>query len=169
MIGGLALSASCFERPDWLALAERCADTVLDRLHDPDLGLQRIWDDGGAKIPAFLDDHAAWLCAMLDLHRAGGDERFIESAIATAERICRDFFDAELGSLFFTAGDDELYDLTSDFYERVNMADSDAQAADFFLSALRELTGSLQATSTLDGELADEETIRKLRSLGYIP
>ena len=106
MIGGLALSASCFERPDWLALAERCADSVLDRLHDPDLGLQRIWDDGGAKIPAFLDDHAAWLCAMLDLHRAGGEERFIESAIATAERICRDFFDADRGSLFFTAGDD---------------------------------------------------------------
>ncbi len=105
-IGGLAGAAAVLDRPDWLAAAERAADFVRERLIDREGRLHRIWDGEGRKIPAFLDDHAALLNALLDLLRAGGNARHGELALSLAERIARDFMDPETGELFLAAGGD---------------------------------------------------------------
>ena len=108
-VGGLATCAATFDRPQWLEAAASAADFLLDRMRDPERGLLRIYDGERARVPAFLDDHAALLCALLDLHRAGAADRYAEAALELALEIRERFFDPERGDFFFTpAGDDTL-------------------------------------------------------------
>jgi hypothetical protein len=105
-IGGIASAAAAFDRDGWLAGAERAADFVRERMLDGEGRLHRIWDGERRKIPAFLDDHAALLAALLDLLRAGGAPRHGELALSLAERIAQDFMDPESGELFLAARGD---------------------------------------------------------------
>jgi len=108
-IGGLARAAAVHDRPEWVAAASRAADFALERLLDPEAGLLRIFDRAGPRIPAFLDDHAALCCALLDLHAAGAADRYAEAALALADAILRRFHDPERRDLFFApAGDAQL-------------------------------------------------------------
>ena len=104
-IAGVATAAAAFERDDWLARAAEAADFVLRELSH-EAGLYRVWDARGAKIPAFLDDHAAWLCALLDLHRAGAEDRFAAAAVDVAAAIRTHFFEEDGRRLFFASGRD---------------------------------------------------------------
>jgi uncharacterized protein YyaL (SSP411 family) len=106
-VGGLATAGAAFDRAEWVESAARAADFLLDHMLDPDTGLLRIWDGSRARIPAFLDDYAATLGALLDLHRAGGDDRYVECALELAESIRTRFFDAEARDLFFVPADGE--------------------------------------------------------------
>ena len=106
-IGGLASAAAVFARPDWLEYASRAADFVLEKLSDSGANLMRVWNAGEARVPAFLDDHAALLCGLLDLHRAGGDDSYLEAALRTAEITGARFYDPAERDLFLSAGDDK--------------------------------------------------------------
>ena len=101
-ISGLALSGTVFERPDWLISAGRAAEFVLTRMSDGGRKLQRVYEDGQAKIPAFLDDHAGLILALLDLSRADGNPRWVESALAVADELRANFYDATTRELFFS-------------------------------------------------------------------
>src|SRR5262245_20751822 len=105
-VSGLALAGSAFGRPEWIAAGARAADFALTRLSDGGRRLLRIYESGEAKIPAFLDDHAALLQALLDLHRAGAGERYLEAALAVADELRARFFDPQRRELFFTPGGD---------------------------------------------------------------
>jgi uncharacterized protein len=105
---GMAQAAAALDRSDWLAGAARAVDFVLEHMRLPDGGLARIWEDGRAKIPAFLDDHAALLGALLDLVRAGAPLAYLAHAERVAEAIRARFFDAARGELFFAASDPSL-------------------------------------------------------------
>ena len=108
-LGGLARAGAAFERPDWVDAAARAADFALEWLISPVGALRRIVDSAGARIPAFLDDHAALCCALLDLHAAGGHERYAVAALELAGAICRQFHDPERRELFFAPpGDAQL-------------------------------------------------------------
>jgi uncharacterized protein YyaL (SSP411 family) len=69
--------------------------------------LLRVWTAGRAHVPAFLDDLAAMLEAMLDLHRAGAGDRFLGVAVQFADDIARRFYDEDEGDLFLTPNDGE--------------------------------------------------------------
>ena len=64
-----------------LADALAAAEFVDDRMRDGVGRLARIWNEGRAWVPAFLDDYASWLEATLDLHRAGAGERWLGAAL----------------------------------------------------------------------------------------
>ena len=101
-IAGLATAGAIFGREDWVRAAARTADFVLQELRDPAQGLMRVWDGARAKVPAFLDDHAALLAGLLDLHRAGAGNRYMQEALRVAEALCARFFDPSQRELFFT-------------------------------------------------------------------
>jgi uncharacterized protein YyaL (SSP411 family) len=88
--------------------AVAAADFVLEAMRDENGRLQRVWNEGRAHVPAFLDDHAALLEATLDLHRAGGGDRFFDAAQALARDIADRFYDAAEGDLFLTPSDGEV-------------------------------------------------------------
>jgi arylsulfatase A-like enzyme len=71
--------------------------------------------------------------------------------------------------IYWTAGQDELYHLATDFSERHNLIESDpADTAGALQATLLDLIDELEASTGLDSGIVDEETIRKLRSLGYV-
>ncbi|MCA9512035.1 MAG: thioredoxin domain-containing protein, partial [Myxococcales bacterium] len=106
-ISGLARAATWQGEPGFLDDAVRAADFVLARMRDERGRLLRIFDGGRAHVPAFLDDVASLLDACLDLHRAGGGDRFLAAAAGFASDVATRFFDADAGELFLTANDGE--------------------------------------------------------------
>ncbi|MBW2664810.1 MAG: thioredoxin domain-containing protein [Deltaproteobacteria bacterium] len=106
-ISGLARAASLLGDEQTLRDAATAADFVLDRMRDPQGRLLRIWNDGRAQVPAFLDDHSAMLEGLLDLYRAGGGNRYFEAALRLAEDIATRFYDDSGGDFFLSPCDGE--------------------------------------------------------------
>ncbi|MCG8587881.1 MAG: thioredoxin domain-containing protein [Proteobacteria bacterium] len=106
-VSGLARASSVLEDPELLAQAVAAADFVWDHMRDPDGRLLRVWNEGRAHVPAFLDDHAALLDAWLDLHRAGAGDRFLATALELADAVCERFYDRDQRDLFLTPADGE--------------------------------------------------------------
>ncbi len=105
-IKGLARAARAFGRPEWLGLACRAAD-FLQRELWRDGRLLAAWKDGRARLPAYLDDHAFLLEAMLELLQAGWRDADYRCAVALADALLQHFEDREEGGFFFTAHDHE--------------------------------------------------------------
>ncbi len=106
-MSGLAYAGSVFARPELVGAAARCADFILTRARDDRGRLVRIFAEGKAKVPAFLDDTAGMLSACLDLFRAGAGEAYLNHAIELAEDIVALFFDEKEGDLFLSPSDGE--------------------------------------------------------------
>ena len=104
-ISGLATAGSVLDRSDWIDLASRAAEQITCSLVDADGRLLRVGYEGEARIPAFLDDHAGLLSALLDLHRAGGPAWTITEALKVGRAIRDRFYDPDQRDLFFAPGD----------------------------------------------------------------
>ncbi len=107
VISGLARAGSLLEDASLVDDARAGAAFVLERMRDDDGRLLRVFAEGAARIPAFLDDHAAMLAACLDLHRAGAGDRWLEEALSLAEAIAQRFFDPDENELFLAPSDGE--------------------------------------------------------------
>ncbi|MGA8666561.1 MAG: thioredoxin domain-containing protein [Candidatus Dormiibacterota bacterium] len=104
-IRAFAEAGPALERPDYVAIARRCADFVLAHLvHDG--VVQRIWNGGEGRIIGFLDDAANLGDALLTLYEATGESRYFTVALGLCERIVEQHRDAD-SNYFDTAGDSE--------------------------------------------------------------
>jgi uncharacterized protein YyaL (SSP411 family) len=106
-ISGLAHAGALIGDEGMVAEAVAAADFVLDELRDGEGRLLRVYAEGRARVRAFLDDEAALLAALLDLHRAGAGERFLPEALRIADEIAAWFFDSDEGDLFLAPSDGE--------------------------------------------------------------
>jgi len=107
-ISGLARAGSTLALPALVAAARSAAEFALSGMRDRNGSLHRIFDGERARIPAFLDDHAALLEACLDLHRAGAGDAWLSHARELALAIAARFYDEAEGDLFLTPDDGEL-------------------------------------------------------------
>jgi uncharacterized protein len=80
MLAALASGARAFDRPDWLAAAERLGDFLLGPLSTDDGRLHRTWRDGTAKGTGYLSDYADVAYGLLELHVATGDPTCLRHA-----------------------------------------------------------------------------------------
>jgi uncharacterized protein len=109
---GLALAALAqggwrLGRPDLLDAARECARFLLGPMTGPDGRLLRTYRAGSARIPAYLDDHAAVCHGLLELALATGEPEWLPPARRLAdEALCR-FADAEHGGFYQSAADAE--------------------------------------------------------------
>ncbi len=106
MIAGVARAARMLDAPPLLGLA----DNALDFLHGA------AWRDGrlhakagsdAARFPAYLDDHAFLIDALLECLQSRWSSRDLNWAIALADALLERFEDREHGGFFFTAHDHE--------------------------------------------------------------
>ena len=95
------------ERADLLDVARGAADFVLDAMRDDDGRLLRTFNDGRAKLNAYLEDHAFLLEALLALYEATFEERWFTEARALADTLLARFADRERGGFFTTSDDHE--------------------------------------------------------------
>lgn len=102
MIKGLATAGLIFARPEYLAAAERALDFVHNTLW-VNGRLLATCKEGKAHIPAYLDDYAFLLDAVLTLLQARWRDQDCALAIALAEVLLAEFADKKHGGFYFTA------------------------------------------------------------------
>jgi uncharacterized protein YyaL (SSP411 family) len=90
-----------------LDAARDCASFVLGEMRDERGRLLRSYNDGRAKIDAYLEDHAYLLEALIVLFETTCEERWFEHATALADELIARFSDPERGGFFSTASDQE--------------------------------------------------------------
>jgi uncharacterized protein YyaL (SSP411 family) len=90
-----------------LEAARECALFVLEQLRDERGRLLRSYNDGHAKIGAYLEDHAFLLEALIVLFETTCEERWFEHATSLADELIARFSDPERGGFFSTASDQQ--------------------------------------------------------------
>lgn len=105
-IRGLAIAGRSLERPELVIAAGRAVDFVRSQMWR-DGRLMAAYKDGAARFPAYLDDHAFLLDALLELLQSEWQSRHLELAVALADILLEHFEDREHGGFFFTADDHE--------------------------------------------------------------
>jgi len=106
MIGGIARAARYLDAAPLIGLA----DNALDFLHAAAWRDGRLYAKAGedsARFPAYLDDHAFLLDALLECLQCRWSERDIAWAIQLADALLERFEDRAHGGFFFTAHDHE--------------------------------------------------------------
>jgi len=105
-IRGLAIAGRALERPDLIDAASRAADFLRSTLLR-DGRLLASFKDGEARLPAYLDDHAFLLDALLELLQARWSSEHLGFAVQLADLMLEHFEDTNAGGFFFTADDHE--------------------------------------------------------------
>ncbi len=153
MIGALAEAGAALENPPYLEAAGRCASFLLGELRDAQGRLLRSWKDGRGRIPAYLEDHAYLLEAMVTLYESTLEPRWYGEAVALAETIIERFSDPERGGFFTTANDHERL-----IARRKDLEDhpipSGSSAAALGLLRLAALSGEREYERHAEGVLA---------------
>ena len=86
--------------------ADRAAAFIRDNLV-VDGRLMASYKDGRARFPAYLDDYAFMIDALLELLQARWNPAHLEFAIELADRLLQRFQDEDRGGFYFTADDHE--------------------------------------------------------------
>jgi len=106
-IRGFAIAGRTLSRRDLVEAAGRAADFVEAKLF-VDGRLYASYKDGKTKFPAYLDDHAFLLDALLELLQSGWQTRHLGTAVRVADLLLEHFEDRSDGGFYFTADDHEL-------------------------------------------------------------
>lgn len=107
MIRSLALGARVLERKDLLHEARRAMEFLLGNMKDHDGRLFHRYYSGNAAIPAFADDYAFLVSALLELYRASLETRYLHQAIQFNEMLIHSFWDDAEGGILLAAHDGE--------------------------------------------------------------
>jgi len=141
MVSALADAGAALERVDYLDAAAAAADFVLRELRDPDGRLLRTYNDGRAQLPAYLEDHAYMVEALVTLYEATFETRWFIAARELADVTIARFFDRERGGFFSTADDHEALVTRRKDLEDTPIPSGNSAAA-FGLLRLARLSGS---------------------------
>jgi uncharacterized protein YyaL (SSP411 family) len=107
MIAALADAGAVLREPRYIEAAVGAAEFVWEQMRDREGRLLRTYNHGAARLPAYLEDHAFMLEALLTLYEASFEERFFSWARGLADEILARFRDPQRGGFFVTAADTE--------------------------------------------------------------
>jgi uncharacterized protein YyaL (SSP411 family) len=108
ILGALARGFQVLQEDRYLAAASDCAAFIRGTLWTGE-GLLRVWRNGRAHTPAFLEDYAAVADGLVDLYEADFQEERLRFAELLVEAMLRRFEDAEQGGFYATeAGQGDL-------------------------------------------------------------
>ncbi len=104
MISAAARAAAAFADERFLRLGTRAADFILHHLR-PEGELLHTWRRGQAKLPAYLDDYAYLIQALIDLYEASFAWRWLDAAMELTEQMNARFWDEDAGGYFYTSSE----------------------------------------------------------------
>ncbi len=107
MIKGLTDAAQVFGADSYQQMAARAAEFILANLKTAEGGLLRNFKNGKASIPAFLDDYAFLIEALMGLYATDFKEGWLMEAKALADYVLEHFNDPEGPMFFYTAANGE--------------------------------------------------------------
>ena len=80
--------------------------------------LNHTWKNGQARHPAFLDDYAYLIAALIELGQATGDFQYFEQALAFTEIVLKHFSDPKTSFLYYThKGQDDVLLRKKEIYD----------------------------------------------------
>ncbi|HEV8591012.1 MAG TPA: thioredoxin domain-containing protein, partial [Pyrinomonadaceae bacterium] len=163
MLAAFAEAARVLDSDEYLDIAIRNADFILEQMQKPDreggrnnqvdeyaltivqasapeLRLLRTWKDGKAKLNGYIEDYANVADGLIELYQASGEMRYLDEARRLADLMITEFWDEESGGFFFTSNDhEELIVRNKDFYDNATPS-GNSVAADVLLR-LAKFTG----------------------------
>jgi uncharacterized protein YyaL (SSP411 family) len=148
---GAALGGDAGRR--YLDAAVACAEFLQTVMRDDRGRLLRTYNDGHAKIDAYLEDHAFLLEALIALFEATCEERWFHQAVALADEMITRFADPEQGGFFSTAVDGEALIVRRKDLEDSPIPSGSSSAA-VGLLRLSQLTGSDEYERRARGAIA---------------
>ena len=107
MIRGYADAARVLKKPQYSQTAGRAADFALANLVDKDGRLFRTYSDGKAKLNGYLIDYACLIDGLIALHRADGNQKWLDAAKRLQAKQDELFWDEKNGGYFYTSKDHE--------------------------------------------------------------
>jgi uncharacterized protein YyaL (SSP411 family) len=167
-IRAFAEAGATLGRWDYVDIATEAADFVWTELR-PGGELQHVFKDGESKIPAFLEDFAALGNALLSLHAATLDPRWLTATRTLCEDIVGRFLNSEDGLFYDTPDDGERLilrprdpmdnatpsgiSMTAELLLRAGQVFDHAQYRDLALSTLRQDAAALKQFGAAFGRL----------------
>jgi uncharacterized protein len=106
-IAGLAEAGRRLAMPEWLAMAADNAETLLATMVDAEGRVLHCQHQGRLESERFASDAAELAWALLMLHQATGEERWLAEAVRIADRLFADFM-LEGGALAMTPAADTV-------------------------------------------------------------
>ena len=117
MLASFAEAAAILDREDYLSIAERNAQFVLDNLRRDGL-LLRTYKDGKAKLNGYLEDYSFFADGLIALYESTGELRWLEEARAITDRMTEEFWDDAEGGFFYTGkSHEELIVRSKDYFD----------------------------------------------------
>jgi uncharacterized protein YyaL (SSP411 family) len=107
MISALAKAGFALAEPRYLDAASRSAETILISMRHEGR-LTRVSLAGEVGGPAFLEDYAFLIAALIDLFEASGEPRWIEAALSLQSVQDDHYRDSDGGGYYRTADDGEV-------------------------------------------------------------
>jgi uncharacterized protein len=151
-IHAFAEAGAVLGREELLGVARGAADFVLGSMRDAEGRLLRTFNDGQAKLNAYLEDHAFLLEALLALYEATFEERWFAEARSLADTLIARFADHDNGGFFTTSEDHEpLVARRKDLED--NPIPSGGSSAALGLLRLAALTGEAAYEAAAEGHL----------------
>jgi hypothetical protein len=145
MLAAFAEASAVFEREDFLAVAEKNADFVLENLKNADGFLLRTYKDNRAKLNGYLEDYAFYAAGLIELFQATGNARWLAEAKSLTDRMIDEFWDEDEGGFFFTGKTHEELIVRSKVYFDNAIPSGNSVAAEVLLK-LSVLTGDEKYT-----------------------
>ena len=106
MIAALAKAAQALNAPEYAKAAKRAADFLLKKMQNSEGRLLHRYR-GIAGLQANLDDYAFLVWGLIDLYETVFEVRYLEEAMYLNRVMLQNFWDSDLGGLFFSPGDGE--------------------------------------------------------------
>ncbi len=102
MAKGLIDAYKTFGEKNFLDLAQKNIDFLLKNIVTKDSGLYRNYKNGQATIPAFLDDYAFMISALINYYQVSFNENYLQKANSLTQYVEQHFFDKSSGMFFYT-------------------------------------------------------------------
>ena len=128
MLAAFAEAGAILQRPDYLEVARKNAQFILDNLRRDGL-LLRTYKDGQAKLNAYLEDYSFFIDGLVTLFEASGELVWLEQALVLTAKMVDEFWDNEDGGFFFTGrSHEELIVRSKDFFDNATPAGNSVAA-----------------------------------------
>ncbi|MDX1969371.1 MAG: thioredoxin domain-containing protein [Planctomycetaceae bacterium] len=152
MIAAMAQAANVLGDAKYATSAAAAADFVLLQMRRPDGRLWHAFKDGRARFNAYLDDYAAMIDGLVELYQADFHPRWLNEAVALAERMLAQFWDREDAGFFYTSEDHEAL-ITRNKEIHDNATPSGNNLAAMALLKLARITGRRDFEANADATL----------------
>ncbi len=162
-IRAFAIASVVMGRDDYLETARTAANFIVDSMRDKEGDLLHVYRAGTAHGAAFVDDHALFAEALIDLYEASGDDFWLNQSLKLADALVARFMDAADGGFYFTASDASgLITRNKDWHDG-SLVSGNASAA-MVLLKLSRLTGENRFQNAATGALRAGETVIRTQS-----